>query len=270
MRPGKAGAASKATKSSNAGGSGVLPPSLRNPSVWQQSGAPGHSPVAINSTRNRELPQAPNSSGAASGRTGQPQGTTNRAQGGGRAGAGSPGGGRATSSQSKGSGSGASKSASGPGKGAAKTGSAATGAPERYPGLGGNPYVGLNPLLGRTFQSSNSGSDTHQGVFTGHGTPGGLTAGSERGSTQGQRASPNPVQTGQGRQLTLQSTYGAGGQSSQTTPGKGNSTSGQLRANTGSQQGGAPTADYVPPDANFVALGDRTIVSRYFVQQAAE
>jgi hypothetical protein len=67
-----------------------------------------------------------------------------------------------------------------------------------------------------------------------------------------------------GHQLSLQTAYGgapgAGQRSGPTTP------TGQ-RGNTAhvvSGQSEAPATDYIPPDANAVAPGDRTVVVDYF------
>jgi hypothetical protein len=67
-----------------------------------------------------------------------------------------------------------------------------------------------------------------------------------------------------GHQLSLQSAYGGasgqGQRSSPTTP------TGQ-RGNTAhvvSGQSEAPAMDYIPPDANAVAPGDRAVVAGYF------
>jgi hypothetical protein len=67
-----------------------------------------------------------------------------------------------------------------------------------------------------------------------------------------------------GHQLSLQSAYGgapgAGQRSGPTTP------TGQ-RGNTAhvvSGQSEVPATDYIPPDANAVAPGDRAVVAGYF------
>jgi hypothetical protein len=71
-----------------------------------------------------------------------------------------------------------------------------------------------------------------------------------------------------GHQLSLQSAYGgapgAGQRSGPTAP------TGQ-RGNTAhvvSGQSEAPATDYIPPDANAVAPGDRAVVAGYFTPRS--
>jgi hypothetical protein len=76
------------------------------------------------------------------------------------------------------------------------------------------------------------------------------------------------LRTTGGHQLSLQSAYGGasgrGQRSGPTTP------IGQ-RGNTAhvvSGQGEAPPTDYIPPDANAVAPGDRAVVAGYFTPRS--
>jgi hypothetical protein len=124
-----------------------------------------------------------------------------------------------------------------------------------------SPYGGPLPGIGA---QQKPGLVIGRALYTGsvHG-PGSNSAGHGRAPLGGPSAS-RPLRTTGGHQLSLQSAYGgapgAGQRSGLTTP------TGQ-RGNTAhvvSGQSEAPPTDYIPPDANAVAPGDRVVVTDYF------
>jgi hypothetical protein len=128
-----------------------------------------------------------------------------------------------------------------------------------------NPY-GYNPgALGTNLPKP--GLITGKSAFSGKAPHGQDQAGAGAGS-QDYLNFHNGTISVNGKELQLISAYGAStnaGQSSRSAPGQSSSGSNGETANVkGAGNGSGTTIDYVPPDANSVTAGDRSLVSRYF------
>jgi hypothetical protein len=128
-----------------------------------------------------------------------------------------------------------------------------------------SPYGGSLPGIGvRQKPGLVIGRALYAGSAHGRGSN---SAGRGRAPLRGPSAG-RPLRATQGHQLSLHSAYGgAPGRGQRSGP----TTSTDQRGNTAhvvSGQSEAPATDYIPPDANVVAPGDRAVVAGYFTPRS--
>jgi hypothetical protein len=143
--------------------------------------------------------------------------------------------------------------------GHAQPGTTARGRGLRSPYGGPLPGIGVRQKPGLVIGRARYAGSAHG--------PGSNSAGHGRAPLGGPSAG-RPLRATRGHQLSLHSAYGgAPGRGQRSGP----TTSTVQRGNTAhvvSGQGEAPATDYIPPDANAVAPGDRAVVAGYFTPRS--